>query len=153
MRARASFVLLFLLLAAPAWAAPGSHHSRTVEALVALPTPIRPVAYLSDEAQWTVTVPEGVVVLVEARGNAPFRLSAVGPEGERIGALTPALHAATLLGAGAWRVGVDPAAGALVRIDVTFDGYVSDVGGAPAAFELRDVDDGDACVFQGTCLP
>lgn len=155
MRARASFVLLLLLLllASPAWSAPASHASRTVEALVALPTPAGPVTYLSDEAQWIVTVPDGVVVLVDARGNAPFHLRAAGPDGERVSTLTPALQAAALLDAGAWRVGVDPAGGALIRIDVTFDGYVSDVGGAPAPFELRDVDDGDACVFQGTCLP
>lgn len=144
-----------LLVSVPALAETGTAFERHVERLVATPTPLGPLLLAADSASWRVEVPASAVVVVEAQGDAaaPFLLRA-SREGAAQDALAlPTTHAAFLLSApGAWVVTVDPLAGVAVDIRVTFRGHVADVGGAPAAFTLTDVDDERRCVVPGVCL-
>lgn len=155
-RATWTAVALIALLALPALTAETTTHAeRRVERLVATPTPLGPLRALGDEHAWRVDVPPEAVVLVEARSgaNAPFTLRA-HPLGTAEPAWEPpAVAAARLLGPGSWRVAVDPAAGAAVRIDVAFRGHLVDVGGAPASFAIHALEADQGCVVPGACLP
>lgn len=154
---RGSLLIILLLgLAAPAWAGDASQFHHRVERLVASPTPAGPLTLLEDHAAWRADVPPGIVVLVEARsdGGALFALRCAPLAAPDALVLPAATRQACLLGsAGAWRVHVDPDAGAAVSVDVTFRGAFGDVGQAPAAFSLTLLRDGPACVVPGACLP
>lgn len=151
-----ALAIVSLLVATSVLAAAGTHETRTLQRLVATPTPLGPATLLSDQAVWRVDVAEGTVVLVDASAgpNSPFYLRAhplTSPE-PTVG--LPAFRQSFLLSPpGPWRVVVDPAAGAAVEITVTFRGSVSDVDGAPAAFTLTDLERGHGCVVPGVCLP
>lgn len=147
-----------MLLSMPAAAVPaeGAFFERHVERLVARPTPIGPITLYSDEASWSVRVPEHAVVLVEAIGNRtePFVLR-VGMEGAAEDSLIlPTTHAGFALHTpGDWRVRVDPLAGVAVDIVVRFRGHVSDDAGAPAVFTLDEAQPRLYCVLGSVCLP
>lgn len=146
--------LLALLLVAPAFAEPASFQHRVVERRIATPTPLGPLQLFSDQTVFVVDVPHGAVVQVVASANATspfhFRFHEAGtPEP---GVTLPATYQGALLGEGAWRVLVDPAAGARTRVDVTFAGFYGDVGGAAAPFGLSQSGPDPACILPGACL-
>lgn len=134
-----------------------SVQSRSVDRLVGYPTPYGPVTVLDDGHAWEVDVPLGAQVFVHAQG-APGSLfylrwrGSDAPDPPLLAA--PAPEDVATLGAGAWRVTVDPAGGVAVHVDVTFTGTYGDVtGGTPAPFTLRDLGGGSPCVVPGACLP
>lgn len=150
---RREVVLVLVLLAVPLSAAENATLvQRHLERVLASPLPIA-----SDQAAFHVDVPLGAVVLVDARSapSSVFFLHFHRDQAMDAGSPTPAFAQSALLGAGSWSVTVDPVAGALVRIDVTFRGFVSDVGGAPAAFGFYDVaiDRGCTSLQPEVCLP
>lgn len=147
--------IIVLALSAPLVGADvGPVFTRHVERLVATPTPLGPALLLSDAAAWRVDVPSEGVVVVEAHGStsAPFYLRA---NRSLSNVALPLSHQSILLHEpGAWRVEVDPAAGVVVDITVTFRGHVGRDGtGKPLAFTLTDLESGDGCVVVGVCLP
>lgn len=148
---RVALVLVFLLVPLGT-AGDATVVQRHIARLLASPVPIA-----SDEAAFHVDVPAGVVVTVDAR-SAPtsvFQLHFQRDGGADEGAPNPSWAQSALLGPGAWSVVVDPVAGAEVKIDVTFGGYVSDVGGAPASFGFYDISIDRGCVslIPEVCLP
>lgn len=152
-------LVLLLAFALPAVAAPpASTHARTVEAPVAYPTPLGPVTALDDGHVWEVVVPNGASVHVdaEARAGSLFHLRAKAPGSSADPSLpsAPTLRdGVTLHSPGTWRVSVDPAVGAAVHVEVLFRGFFGGIGGAPAPFEVRDVEGPNPCVVPGACLP
>lgn len=152
--ARRCLGIALLLLLAPAAADVGAHHERRVDVLVASPTPVAGVTVLRDDAAWRVDVPEGVSVVALARAaEGAFYLTAhADGAAEPDGGLAFERRSVTLH-EGAWIVRVDPALGALARIDVTFDGAVSQHGGASANFTLTDLPRDPRCAAPGACLP
>ena len=152
---RGAPLLLALLLCLPALAAPATTQTRTVERLVAMPTPLGPVTALDDGHAWEVDVPADAQVFVKAEGQpgSLFYLRWGRPDAPDRPALAPSQEGGATLSPGTWRVTVDPAGGAAVRILVTFTGHYGDLdGGSPAPFTLRDVKGGNPCVLPGVCL-
>lgn len=157
---------LALLLVAAALLAPtllaedpsetGSSFEKRVKRTFASPTPFGPILALGDSTVWRVDVPTSAVVLVEAWGNetAPFYFRV-----ERMGSapssfFVPTTHAGAILSVpGAWRVTIDPAAGAMVDITVRFAGQTGGPGGAPHAFTLTRIANDNPCLLPGVCLP
>lgn len=155
---RAAPILLALLVALPALAAPQpSSQTRTVDRLVAYPTPVGPVTLLDDGHAWEVGVPLGAQVFVHALGapGSLFYLRSQGPGSPAMPPVAaPTQEDGATLGPGTWRVTVDPAGGAAIHVEVTFTGAYGDLdGGAPAPFTLRDLKGGSPCVAPGACLP
>jgi len=145
-------LILGLLFVPLSMAGDASVVQRHIERLLASPLPIA-----SDEAAFHVDVPKGVVVTVDARSEptSVFQLHFWRDGGADEGAPNPASAQSGLLGSGAWGVVVDPVAGAAVRIDVTFRGHVSAIGGAAATFGFYDVNIDRGCVSLDpeVCLP
>lgn len=149
-------VALSLLLLGPVAAVSDSFHERRVDRVVATPTPAGPIVLASDEVRWRVDVPAHATALVRAEGaaaswfHATFHLEGRSPPDARFPARA---HAFELPGPAAWIVRVDPAAGADFHARVTFQGFVSQVGGAPAAIGVEDAGNDRGCVTPGVCLP
>lgn len=128
-----------------------------VQRLVGTPTPLGPATLLSDQAAWRLDAPSGAVVLVDAASgpNSPFylRVHRIGEPEPTVS--YPATQQSFLIPAGgAWRVAIDPAAGAAVEITVSFRGAYTDIDrGAAAAFTLTELEKGRGCVVPGVCLP
>lgn len=120
--------------------------------LVASPA-LAEAGVLSDQHAWRVDVPAGTfvtVTAVDANGNL-FYLRANRTLG---GLWLPGPAASLPLDApGAWRVEVDPLAGARVDIRVTFRGHVADGDGIAAPFTLTELEAERGCVTAGVCLP
>lgn len=151
-----TLVLLAALLAPALADTSGTTHTRTVERLVATPTPLGPVTVLDDGHVWEVDVPAGAQVFVKAKGapGSLFYLRWHGPVSPYPPPLAaPAAEDGATLPPGVWRVTVDPAGGAAVTVAVTFAGHHGDLGGPPASFTVRDVSGGNPCVVPGACLP
>lgn len=159
LRQRVLVLLSVALLATPALATSGETGTvfeRTIERIVATPTPAGPFVLASDARAWRVDVAEGRVVYVEAHGteSAPFYLHAEPMGQARAMFVPPASHAAYILGGpDPWRITVDPAVGADVRIKVRFVGVSSDVRGSPAAFTLTPIANDQGCIVPTVCLP
>lgn len=157
---RGAPILATLLLALPLLASGAADtattHTRTVDRVVAYPTPYGPVTLLDDGHVWEVDVPTGAQVFVHAKG-APgslfyLRVHAAGaPSAPHVAA--PTAEDGRTLPPGTWRVVADPAGGAAVKIVVTFRGHWADVDAAPAPFALHDVKGGSPCLLPGVCLP
>jgi hypothetical protein len=158
-------VTLLAALCAPlvAQADPAAHYEHRLDRLVATPGPVATstiageVRVFSDATTYRVQLASGVVVQVTSdatTSTATFYLRAY-----RLGetpplAVVPAAHAQALVrGPGTFLLEVDPAVGEDVHILSSFDGFVSDVGGAPATFawSVASVDHG--CAAPGVCLP
>lgn len=158
MRGNAILILVLLTLPALVGAAPpAATQIRTVERLVATPTPFGPLTVLADDHVWEVDVDVGRVVVVDALGSPGtlfhFRYHRAGTPEPGLEAPVPSISR-PLHGPGTWRVVVDPAGGVANRIDLTFRGFVGDPdGGNPAPFALRDVKGSRPCVVAGACLP
>lgn len=154
---RAIAILLSVLALAPvALSDAGALHERRIDRIVATPTPLGPVLAGSDEARYLLDIPESVVVEVRAEGpaHALFYLSHHRADRATRDLALPASYQTILVpGPGQWIVRVDPAGGADFHARLVFRGYVSDVGGAPGAFDLVDAGRDGACVVAGTCLP
>lgn len=164
MRRQGPRVLALLLLLAPLVAASAVSTTdatrlvtRTLASPTTLPAPLDAVTLLSDHAAWRVDIDPSAVVVVDARASdaTPFWLrfhpwDAPTPQSPVPGARqSPTLSGAV---ASAWRVEVDPALGADVRITVRFHGHVGDAAGRPWPFLLTDAESSRGCA-QGTCLP
>lgn len=154
---RAAFLLL-IVLAAPTLAAPetGSAFERSIERLVATPTPVGPLLLGSDQSTWRVDVPLGAIVTVEANGTptAPFYLRARTMGAAESSFALPTSHAGFFLaGPESWQVSVDPVAGVAVDITIRFRGHVGDATGAPALFTLTPITIERGCLFPSVCLP
>lgn len=150
---------LSLLLLAPALHAASStaaFHERRIDRLIATPTPAGPILLGSDEVRYRLDVPAHATVLVRADGtNTSFFHASF----HRVGTATPDITFPTrhatfeLPGPASWLVRIDPAGGGAFHARITFEGFVADVGGAPATFTLTDAGDDRACVVPGVCLP
>jgi hypothetical protein len=146
--------LAVVLLAAPAVLG-DSYYERHVWRMVAAPGPVAGMSFLSDAATYRVDIPAGVAVQVNAASaTAAFYLRFYPEGGAPSLVAAPGLQQSILLhGPGATFIEVDPAAGAQMDILVTFRGTVSDVDGAPASFELRDVSQQRGCLTPEVCIP
>lgn len=139
--ARITPVLLGLLLLVPLVGGTSDVvFVRHVERTLASPTPLGPLTLADDTAAWRAEIPAGVVVCVhaEAATPTPFWLRAQGGD-VVLASPTPALQQGFLLPPGAWTVTLDPAAGAKVSIDVTFEGHYVDCVSGAARFSLQDL--------------
>ena len=151
--------ILVLLLVAPTLASgattTATMQDRVVARSLATPAPLGPILLLADDARWRVDVPAEAVVQVTARGAAGslFLLGRHAAGAAPADPEIPTSYGVLLLPPGSWIVRVDPFAGAPFRADVRFEGFVVDVGGAPAAFTLTDLRNDRACVLPGACLP
>ena len=137
------------LLCAPALAETTSHAERRVVGAVALPLDV----LVHDAVAWRVDVPPGTFVQVHAEdaNGTTFYLRANRTSS---GLWFPGPAATLALAApGAWRVEVDPVAGAPVDVRVAFRGFVADYGGIPASFTLSDLEPERGCITPGVCLP
>lgn len=143
-------ILLVALLAAPALAETTTSTHRDVKRVVASPTPLASARVLSDQHAWDLVLPAETVVRVTSEGNALHYLRT-----NRSGLWIPGTaQSFTLSEPGAWRVELDPVAGAQVSIRVRFQGFVADDdGGAAASFTLTDAQADRGCVVAGVCLP
>lgn len=158
-RPTALAVLTIAILAAPSLAAAasvtGTEQVRYVTRTLASPFPFAKVAFFSDQAAWRVDVDAGAVVVVDASSNdtAPFHLRFHRWDEPAPSSLVPSSRQApSLAGPGAWRVEVDPAAGARVHIQVRFHGHIGDAEGRAWPFTLTDVARDPGCGL-GACLP
>lgn len=152
-------LVLSLLAVAPALEAgttTSAFHERRVDRLVATPTPVGPVLVAGDASRWLLDLPAETVVRVVATGGAAalFHLT-WHLEGEAPPDVSfPARHQSfEVSGPARWIVRLDPAGGAGFHARITFEGFVSEAGGAPSAFALTDLGHDGACVVPGVCLP
>lgn len=151
---RLGAVALVLVLLGPALAETGvTEAHREIRRLVATPGPVGPVAALSDQHAWRVDVPTHGVVEVSAigSGTSAFFLRA----NRTLSGLWLAGTASSVVldEPGAWRVEVDPVAGAAVEIAVSFRGFVAGQGGVPTVFDIEDAQADRGCIAAGVCLP
>lgn len=165
MRRSSLAAILVALVALPALAGAASvtatdvtrHVTGRLASPTPVPTPMGDLALFSDRAVWRVEIDPLAVVVVDASANdtSPFFLryhpwdepSFQSPiPGSR---QTPTLDGSE---ARAWRVEVDPAAGANVHVKVRFRGHAGSDGGAAWPFTLTDVATERPCVRE-LCLP
>ena len=126
--------------------------SRQVARTVASPADAIP-----DAAHWRIDVPAGHAVRVRADAGlaTAFTLSWC-LEGAACSATAPTTQRDIELQAGQkaewWIVTVDPTLGVAASMQIQFDGFLVDQGGAPADFNIQDLPSDHAC-FAGACMP
>lgn len=155
-RTLSALAIVTLLVLASAGAETATRQTRVVERLVGTPSPLGPVLVLSDQTSWRVDNAGDTVVLIDAKADPPalFYLRVHRLDEPEPVVAYPGAHLSHLISApGSWRVVVDPAGGAAVKVTVTFRGHVTDVDGAHASFTLTDLEKAGGCVVPGVCLP